>query len=67
MTTISPNTLLTQLKRRYATKQFDPQKKISAAHWAALEESPAGYRAATDKYATAAKVCFPKTEVLVEV
>lgn len=67
MTTITPSALPTQLKWRYATKQFDPQRKISAADWAGLGESLAGYRAATDKYATAAKVRFPKTEVLVEV
>jgi nitroreductase len=31
--------LLTQLHWRYATKQFDPQRKISAENWAALEEA----------------------------
>jgi nitroreductase len=31
--------LLTQLKWRYATKQFDPQRKISPQDWTALEES----------------------------
>lgn len=35
-----PNeTLLHQLRWRYATKQFDPAKQISAADWATLEES----------------------------
>jgi hypothetical protein len=56
MTTLNPNARLTQLKWRYATKPFDPQKQISAGDWAA-----------TDKYATAAKVRFPKAEVLLEV
>ena len=45
--TISNETLLTQLQWRYATKSFDPAKKISAADWAALEEalilSPSSY------------------------
>jgi len=31
--------LLGQLNWRYATKQFDPQRKISAADWASLEEA----------------------------
>ncbi|MGD1018161.1 MAG: NAD(P)H-dependent oxidoreductase [Verrucomicrobiia bacterium] len=31
--------LLAQLRWRYATKQFDPQRKISAEDWAALEEA----------------------------
>lgn len=31
--------LLTQQNWRYATKQFDPQRKIAAEDWAALEES----------------------------
>lgn len=31
--------LLNQLHWRYATKQFDPQRKISAADWATLEEA----------------------------
>jgi nitroreductase len=47
MTTISIDTLLTQLKWRYATKKFDPMRKISAATWAALEQalvlSPSSY------------------------
>ena len=36
---ISNETLLTQLRWRYATKQFDPTRKISAADWQTLEES----------------------------
>jgi nitroreductase len=36
---VSHDTLLTQLRWRYATKQFDPVRKISAEDWAALEES----------------------------
>lgn len=47
MTTISLDTLLTQLKWRYATKKFDPTRKISAATWASLEQtlvlSPSSY------------------------
>jgi len=39
MRTIHPEQLLTQLNWRYATKQFDPQRKISLEEWAALEES----------------------------
>jgi len=31
--------LLDQLKWRYATKQFDPKRKISAEDWAVLEEA----------------------------
>ena len=36
---IDTETLLGQLKWRYATKQFDPRKKIAPATWAALEEA----------------------------
>jgi nitroreductase len=36
-TTISNDALLAQLNWRYATKGFDPAKKISATDWAALE------------------------------
>ena len=36
---ISTDTLLTQLKWRYATKAFDPARKIPDADWAALEET----------------------------
>jgi nitroreductase len=39
MKTISPEQLLTQLNWRYATKQFDPEKKIHPETWSALEES----------------------------
>ena len=38
MPTIDSQTLLQQLKWRYATKQFDPARKIPADLWAALEE-----------------------------
>lgn len=38
-TTISPETLINQLNWRYATKQFDPQRKISAQDWAPLAEA----------------------------
>lgn len=36
---ISRNQLLDQLNWRYATKQFDPARKISDADWAALEQA----------------------------
>jgi len=39
MNTIHSEQLLTQLKWRYATKEFDPRCKIRPADWAALEES----------------------------
>lgn len=39
MKTIAPEQLLEQLNWRYATKQFDPGRKIPAAEWSALEEA----------------------------
>ena len=39
MPPISTNHLLEALNWRYATKQFDPEKKISEENWAALEDS----------------------------
>ncbi|HVM60624.1 MAG TPA: NAD(P)H-dependent oxidoreductase [Verrucomicrobiae bacterium] len=39
MNTIHRDQLIHQLQWRYATKQFDPQRKISAADWLALEEA----------------------------
>jgi nitroreductase len=39
MNPVTSSQLLTQLQWRYATKQFDPQQKISEQTWAALEES----------------------------
>jgi nitroreductase len=39
MSTISSDSLLQQLTWRYATKKFDPSKKISAADWAVLEQA----------------------------
>ncbi len=39
MKTIPAQDLLDQLNWRYATKQFDPQKKISVQDWAVLEEA----------------------------
>jgi len=39
MSTISGESLLQQLNWRYATKKFDPAKKIPAAEWAVLEEA----------------------------
>jgi nitroreductase len=39
MSTISGEGLLKQLNWRYATKKFDPTKKIPPAEWAILEEA----------------------------
>jgi len=39
MNTINREQLLGQLNWRYATKQFDNQRKISAADWATLEDA----------------------------
>jgi len=39
MNTMNRDQLVGQLNWRYATKQFDPQRKISAADWDALEQS----------------------------
>src|ERR1700690_2214197 len=39
MKTIDSKQLLEQLNWRYATKQFDPNRKISASDWATLEEA----------------------------
>jgi nitroreductase len=39
MTTLNPESLLTQLSWRYATKKFDATKKIEPELWAALEKS----------------------------
>lgn len=39
MKPINRSQLIDQLNWRYATKQFDPSKKISAQDWAALEEA----------------------------
>src|SRR5580692_3620362 len=39
MHTISPDTVLSQLRWRYATKKFDPAKKISPDVWTKLEQA----------------------------
>ena len=39
MSAIKAEQLLEQLNWRYATKQFDPQRKISAADWSTLESA----------------------------
>ncbi len=39
MHTITREHLINQLQWRYATKQFDPHRKIAPADWAALEET----------------------------
>ena len=36
---VSPDTVLTQLKWRYATKKFDPAKKIAPELWGKLEQA----------------------------
>ncbi|MSR61160.1 MAG: NAD(P)H-dependent oxidoreductase [Planctomycetes bacterium] len=36
---LTPEQLLTQLRWRYATKRFDPEIKIDAATWSALEQA----------------------------
>lgn len=38
-TPVSTDTLIAQLNWRYATKSFDPTKKISDSDWAALEQA----------------------------
>jgi nitroreductase len=38
-TAIKPETLINQLNWRYATKQFDPNRKISVSDWTTLEEA----------------------------
>ena len=39
MSSITSQQLLTQLNWRYATKQFDTQRQISASDWATLQEA----------------------------
>lgn len=39
MTTVSTDQLLSSLRWRYATKQFDPTRKIPTETWVALEEA----------------------------
>ena len=39
MSTLSSSQLLDRLNWRYATKQFDPSRKISPEDWAALEDA----------------------------
>src|SRR5438552_19171154 len=39
MDTMHRDLLLAQLNWRYATKQFEPHRKISGADWAGLEEA----------------------------
>lgn len=47
MSDVSPETVLAQLKWRYATKKFDPTRPIPAATWDVLEQalvlSPSSY------------------------
>lgn len=39
MSTIAPNDLIAQIEWRYATKRFDPEKKIPEATWKTLERA----------------------------
>lgn len=39
MTTLPPAALVAQLNWRYATKRFDPHRKLSAIDWEALEQA----------------------------
>lgn len=39
MRAVSPDELVGQLRWRYATKRFDPSRKIPAADWEALEQA----------------------------
>lgn len=39
MTTLSPSDLLARLHWRYATKRFDPARRISTENWQALEQA----------------------------
>lgn len=39
MQTLAPESLLSHLNWRYATKKFDPAKKIDPARWSALEQA----------------------------
>ncbi len=39
MNSIAPAQLIENLSWRYATKQFDPARKIAAEHWKTLEEA----------------------------
>jgi nitroreductase len=40
MNPVSPDTVLAQLRWRYATKKFDPSRKITPDLWAKLEQAP---------------------------
>lgn len=40
MSTVPPDAVLEQLRWRYATKKFDPARKISPELWAKLEQAP---------------------------
>jgi nitroreductase len=40
MSAVPPDTVLTQLRWRYATKKFDPARKIAPELWAKLEQAP---------------------------
>ena len=54
MSTVTSEQILTQLKWRYATKQFDPSRKINAQDWVALEDAlvltPSSYGAQPWKF-----------------
>src|SRR5829696_1457305 len=40
MNPVPPETVLAQLRWRYATKKFDPARKIDPELWARLEQAP---------------------------
>ncbi len=56
---VPPETVVAQLKWRYAVKQFDPNKKIDPATWAALEDAEAAGRAERSIEALRAEVWQP--------
>lgn len=64
-TTLTPEALLAQLNWRYATKAFDPTKKISDADWAALEQalilSPSSFGAQPYKFIVITDSTMKKT------
>ena len=55
---------LRQLRWRYATKQFDPGRKIDSSTFWTVAACPAGYRAEEDKHSALPKVRFEKTEII---
>jgi len=58
----STEQVLGQLHWRYATKRFDPNRKIDLTSVALCA---VGYRAAEDRFAALPKVRFPKDRVII--